>query len=82
MKFKKLDQVGNRLDISMVGDPARSQNVTLLRQKYDLTQVEPSEYSPLTIEQKEEISKIVRMKKSGAVYYASHTEDFNRTYVK
>lgn len=22
------------------------------------------------------------MKKSGAVYYASHTEDFNKTYVK
>ena len=47
-----------------------------------MTQIEASDYSPLTIEQKEEVSKIIQMKKSGAVYYASHTEDFNRTYVK
>jgi hypothetical protein len=31
MRFKKLDQVGNRLDISMVGDPSRSQNAAMLR---------------------------------------------------
>lgn len=31
MQFKKLEQVGNRLDISMIGDPSRSQNATILR---------------------------------------------------
>lgn len=82
MKFKKLEAQGNRIDMSMAANHASQKNRAPLSRDYDFTQIEESGFENLTIEQNEQISKIVQMKKSGAVYYASHTEDFNKTYVK
>ena len=81
MRFKKIDQSFNRLDISSM-DTNQANAARTLRQKYDLTQLEPSDYAPFTIERGEEISRMIQVRKSGRIFYASHTEDYKRTYVK